>query len=262
MTHRTIILSLLLLIISVSSPAQCPLTNTAIQPKELITYNLYFNWQFVWVKVGTATMTTINTVYHGHDAFRTSLITRGNGSADKFFVLRDTLTAYCTSDLVPLTYRKGAKEGNYYTVDEATYSYPDGKCKVDLHRQKNDGSHVRESKTLSSCVYDMLNIFQKARSFDPTGWQKGHEVTFDIADGVKLLNAILRYQGKETVKGDNGVKYPCLKLSYIEMKNGKEKQIAVFYVTDDKYHIPVRIDLVLKFGSAKAYLTSATTNAK
>ncbi len=236
--------------------AQCSMTNTAISSREIITYNLYFNWQFVWVRVGTASMTTVESVYQGKQAFRSALTTRGSGQADKFFVLRDTLTSYITQDLVPLYYRKGAREGKYYTVDEATYSYPNGQCQVKLHRQKNDGSHERETKTLSNCVFDMLNLFQRARSIDPTGWQKGHEVKVDIVDGIKILPAILRFKGKETVKGDDGNKYECLKLSYIEIKNGKEKEIACFFVTDDKYHIPIRLDINLRFGSAKAFLTS------
>lgn len=34
------------------------------------------------------------------------------------------------------------------------------------------------------------------------------------------------------------------------------EEIAHFYVTDDANHIPVRLDMFLKFGSAKAFLTS------
>ncbi len=252
---RTIVFSLMFLAV-VSSRAQCSMKNTAIVGNEIISYNLYFNWQFVWVRVGTASMTTVKSVYNGKDVWNSSLITRGNDKADKFFILRDTLKSYLTPDLVPLYYRKGAREGNYYTVDEASYSYSGGQCHVTLHRQKNDGSHVRDSETLSNCVFDMLNLFQRARSYDPTGWEKGHEIHVDIVDGVKILPAILRFRGRETVKGDNGVKYDCLKLSYIEIKKGKEKEIACFYVTNDVRHIPVRLDIVLRFGSAKAFLTN------
>ncbi len=252
---RSVVLYILLLA-AISASPQCPMKNTAIPHNEIISYNLYFNWQFVWVRVGTASMTTVRSMYKGQDVWNSSLITRGNSRADKFFVLRDTLKSYITPDLVPLYYRKGAREGNYYTVDEASYTYTGGQCHVNLHRQKNDGSHVRESATLSDCVFDMLNLFQRARSYDPTGWEKGHEIHVDIVDGVKILPAILRFRGHETVKGDNGIKYDCLKLSYIEIKNGKEKEIACFFVTNDTRHIPVRLDIVLRFGSAKAFLTS------
>ena len=37
---------------------------------------------------------------------------------------------------------------------------------------------------------------------------------------------------------------------------GKGKRIVDFYVSDDKNHIPVRLDMFLKFGAAKAFLVS------
>ena len=56
---------------------------------------------------------------------------------------------------------------------------------------------------------------------------------------------------------DNGHKYRCLQLSYIERENHKEKEIVRFFVTDDENHVPVRLDMFLKFGSAKAFLVGA-----
>ena len=39
-----------------------------------------------------------------------------------------------------------------------------------------------------------------------------------------------------------------------ESEKEKEKEIITFYITDDANHIPVRLDMFLKFGTAKAYL--------
>jgi hypothetical protein len=58
------------------------------------------------------------------------------------------------------------------------------------------------------------------------------------------------------VKGDDGKKYPCLVISYIEKDGKKDKEIVRFYVTDDSKHIPIRLDLFLRFGSAKAFFSS------
>ncbi|KAB4444135.1 DUF3108 domain-containing protein, partial [Bacteroides thetaiotaomicron] len=43
-------------------------------------------------------------------------------------------------------------------------------------------------------------------------------------------------------------------------KKGKEKEVITFYVTDDKNHLPVRLDLYLNFGSAKAFLREIKGN--
>jgi hypothetical protein len=43
----------------------------------------------------------------------------------------------------------------------------------------------------------------------------------------------------------------------VEYEGKEEKEIITFYVTDDANHMPVRIDMFLRFGTAKAFLSSA-----
>lgn len=244
-----------LLLVSHMASAQCSFHNTAFKSGEFLSYNLYYNWKFVWVKAGTASFSTVQSRYDGRPAWRGSLITRGNGKVDQMFVLRDTLLCYNTLDLAPLYYRKGAREGKRYTVDEVFYSYPNGSCHVRQHRQKHDGQQVYARHTYDDCVYDMMSIFLRARSFNPEGWKKGHDVNFPIVDGRKRYPAKLRYQGKVNIKADNGHTYRCLKLAYMENEKGEGfKKIVDFYVTDDSNHVPVRLDMHLRFGSAKAFL--------
>ena len=237
-----------------TTTAQCKFRNTAFKSGEFLTYNLYFNWKFVWVKVGNASMSTVESKYHGKQAYRSSLITRTSSNADKFFVMRDTLLCYNSLQLEPLYFRKGAREGKRYYVDESFFSYPNGKIHLKQHQQKNNGTHVWKEWNPTECTFDMLSIFLRARSFNPEGWKKGNRVKFPITDGTKIIPAVLEYKGKTTIKADNGKKYRCLQLAYMELEGGKYKEIVRFFVTDDSNHVPVRLDMFLKFGSAKAFL--------
>lgn len=253
---RNVIIAVILLLAAgvTTSTAQCKFRNTAFKSGEYLSYNLYFNWKFVWVKVGNASMSTVESKYHGKPAYRSSLITRSSANADKFFVMRDTLLCYNSLQMEPLYFRKGAREGDRYTVDEAFFSYPGGKTHLKQHQQKNNGTHVWHESKPTECTFDMLSIFLRARSFNPEGWKKGNRIHFPITDGTKVIPAVLEYKGKTTVKADNGHKYRCLQLSYMEKENGKYKEIVRFYVTDDANHVPVRLDMFLRFGSAKAFL--------
>ena len=253
---KTLLLVAMLTLAICNTDAQCTFKNTAFKSGEFLTYNLYYNWKFVWVKAGTASMYTVQSRYDGKPAYRSSLITRGNERVDNMFILRDTLLCYNSLDLAPLYYRKGAREGKRYTVDEVFYSYPNGKCQVRQHRQHSNGSHSWEKHVYDDCIYDMLSIFLRARSFNPAGWKKGHDVDFPIADGNGRTPAKIRFQDRCTIKADNGKKYKCLQLSYMELEDGKYKRIVDFYVTDDKNHVPIRLDMFLKFGSAKAFLVN------
>ena len=260
MRLKKFILAGIMMLAAYSVNAQCSFRNTAFKSGEFLSYNLYYNWKFVWVKAGSASMHTVQSKYNGRDAFRASLTTRGNNRVDEMFVLRDTLLCYSSTDMVPLYFRKGAREGKRYTVDEVWYDYKDGRVNLRQSRMHKDGTVKTITNTSNDCVYDMLNIFLRARSFNPEGWKKGHVVKIPIADGNSVDEAILKYRGKSTVKGDNGYKYRCLELSYMEMEKGKYKEIVRFYVTDDTNHIPVRLDLFLRFGSAKAFVTNIKGN--
>lgn len=248
------IATLLLAFAAFTAQAQCTFKNTAFKSGEFLAYNLYYNWKFVWVKAGTASMSIVQSTKNGKPAYRTSLVTRGNHKVDDFFVLRDTLLSYTGTDMSPMYFRKGAREGKRYTVDEDFYSYSGGKCHVKMHRKHNDGSHSWKKVSYDDCVFDMLNIFLRARSFDPANWKKGYVVKFPIVDGDGRTPAQIKFAGRETIKADNGVKYRCLRLAYQEYEKGKYKRIVDFYITDDDNHVPVRLDMFLKFGSAKAFL--------
>ena len=253
---KSSLIAFLLFLVCTSVSAQCTFRNTAFKSGEFLTYNLYYNWKFVWVKAGNASMSVIQTTHKGKPAYRGSLVTRGNKRVDDFFVLRDTLLCYSSTDLVPLYFRKGAREGKRYTVDEDFYSYSGGKCHVRMHRQRHDGTQSYKNMSYDDCVFDMMNIFLRARSFDPTNWKKGFVVKFPIVDGNARTPAQIRFAGKETIKADNGIKYRCLRLAYMELEDKKYKKIVDFYVTDDENHVPIRLDMFLKFGSAKAFLVN------
>ena len=93
MKHFKIYIVCLLAVLSLHVSAQCTFRNTAFSSGEYLTYNLYYNWKFIWVKAGTASWYTVSSNYKGTPAYRASLTTRGNGKLDNYFVLRDTLLA-------------------------------------------------------------------------------------------------------------------------------------------------------------------------
>ena len=238
-----------------NAKAQCAIENKAFQSGEFLYYDLFFNWKFIWVKVGTASMTTYMSNYEGEPAYRSSLITRGNNKLDKFFVMRDTLVSYCTEDIVPLYYRKGAEEGKRYYVDELWYSYPDGNCHVKQHRITHRGEHQWKESKFKDCIYDMMSIFLRARNYDASTLKEGDNIPMPVCDARKLSNSWLKFRGRETFKMDGtGEKYKCLVFSFIEREDGKNHELIRFYITDDQNHIPVRLDMFLSFGSAKAFL--------
>lgn len=252
----TAIFMILCLFIVGNTPlkAQCEAKNDAFQSGESLVYDLYFNWKFIWVKAGDARMNIFSVPYKSKTAYRTTLFAISNKRADKFFKMRDTLTCTMSEKLEPIYFRKGAEEGKHYTVDEVWFSYKDGVSHVNQKRVKKDGTVYISEDSDSRCIYDMLSILAQARSFNADDYKVGDRINFPMATGRKIEEQILIFRGRENFEANNDTTYRCLVFSLVEMKGKKEKEVITFYITDDKNHLPVRLDMFLNFGSAKAFL--------
>ena len=253
-------LSLILMLGLNATNAQCGAENDAIKPGEYLEYELKFNWKFIWFNVGWAQMRIDTVMHNGDRCVKTDLQSYTNKTADKFFKMRDTLTSITTADLIPLYFRKGAEEGKRYTVDEVNFSYKDGKCCVAQQRTLH-GETRNYYDEMEVCVYDMLSIMLQARSYDPTYYKPGQKILFSMATGRMVEKQTLIYRGKQNYKAANGVTYRCLLFSLVEYnRDNKEKEVITFYITDDRNHMPVRLDMYLNFGSAKAFLKHVEGN--
>ncbi len=240
--------------------AQCVAENEAIQPGERLVYDLKFNWKFIWLNAGEASMTVKNVQYDNKECLEGRLLCVTNKTIDRYFPMRDTLVTIAGPQMEPLYFRKGAAEGKRYSVEEGWFSYGKGKCHVKQYRDVRDGGREEMDADYDDCLIDMLGIVLRARSFDASKMVVGMGTEYQMATGRAVKHEVLMYEGMKVVntKDNHSYRCHCFTLFDDEGKGGK-KAITV-YVTDDKNHIPVRIDLYLRFGAAKAYLRSVQNN--
>lgn len=251
---RILLILIILTFKSLLALAQCPYENNAFIAGEKLTYDLYFNWKFIWVKAGSAHYSIKSVMYDDQEALRSDLIFLSNKRCSAIFPMRDTLISITSPQLVPKYFRKGSAEGRRYTVDEVWYDFVDGK---NVLKQKYLNRHGKWSETSfesSECNFDMLSILSVARTFDTSQYEEGHRIHFPMASGKSVEMQTLVYRGKENFEANDDVTYRCLVFSLLDQESKKkEKELLRFYVTDDMNHLPVRIDFYLKFGTAKAY---------
>lgn len=266
MTHRLAIavFALLCVLLPRQTYAQCAAKNEAFKSGEQVVYDLYFNWKFIWKKVGFASLTTYDTTYHQQPAYRYNLHCIGSKKTDFFFKMRDTLTCYTTKRLEPLYFCKAALEGRRHTHDEAWFSYVDGKSHVKQRRtwfSEERAPQEMEYTAESGCIFDMLSILAQARSFSADNYKVGDKILFPMATGRRVEEQTLIYRGKENVEANNDTTYRCLVFSFVEYnKKGKEEEVITFFISDDKNHLPIRLDMYLNFGSAKAFFKNVRGN--
>lgn len=228
----------------------------AYKSGETLKCNLYFNWKFVWVKAGEASLVIRDTIYNGQKAQRMTLLSSTNKYADKFFRMRDTLTTVFAADNRPLYYRKASAEGKRYYLNEVCYDYLDcGKVKVFESYKRDKEPTVYKEDIVDDRVYDMMSLLAYARTLDFSSLKIGDRLTYPVATGRRIEPQHLIYRGKARTKADDGYEYDCLLVSLVKMKDGKERSVIDFYITNDANHLPILLDLALNFGSAKARIT-------
>lgn len=257
----TALLTLFMLLLSAPGNAQCEAVNKAFQAGEFIEYDLYFNWKFIWIKAGKASLGIEEKTVDGKKGYQMNLLSASKKSIDFFFRMRDTLTCVLGERLQPVYFRKGAEEGKRYTVDEAWFSYKDGVSYVDQCRTFRDGRTIRTQYNDSRCIYDMLSILAQARSFDPSDYKEGQKIAFPMTTGKRVEEQTLIFRGREVIEANDEKDYNCLVFSFVEYdKKNREKEVITFFITDDDNHLPVRLDMYLNIGSAKAFLTNVKNN--
>ena len=233
-------------------------TSPAFKAGETLNCNLYFNWKFVWIKAGDASLIIRDTIFEGKKAMAMSLLSSTNKRADSFFKMRDTLTTVFTPGMRPIYYRKASEEGKHYYLNQVWYDYSHGdSIKISQSFRRNNEETRRSTEMSATPVYDMMSLLAYARTIDFSSMKKGQRLSFPVATGKRIEPQYLIYRGKTTMESDKEIEYDCMTVSLVKYdKKGKEQSIINFFVTDDRNKLPVLLDLTLNFGSAKAKLSS------
>lgn len=233
--------------------------NNILVDGETLDYTLRFNWKFIWINAGTASLQTKKTTYLGKPVYQTALIANTSKMADKIFLMRDTLETTVSTKLEPLFFQKRCLEGNDIVNEQVWFSMLNGQYRAQIKKTLDDGTIREVDELRETTIYDMVSLLQYVRSLDTKNLTKNSELTFYMAGGRRVDRLPLRYLGYEDIESENGLKYHCQVFSLVKTSTGKkgkktEEEVIRFFTTDNSQHIPIRIDLFLKFGVAKAIL--------
>ena len=143
---KKLILCLFLLVGGMAANAQCGAVNDAIKPGETLSYELKFNWKFVWVKAGLASLTTNATTYHSQPAYRINLLALGSKRADFFFKMRDTLTCVIGEKLELAYYGKIEAEATI------AYIHPGNKLATVIGFNKDADTQVKKDIAMQAAA--------------------------------------------------------------------------------------------------------------
>jgi len=219
--------------------------NCAFQPKEKLSYNVYYSVMGIYVKAGTAKFTVSSERIQNEDVFHAVGEGSTNPHYDWIFKVRDRYESYfSTTDLKPVRFVRNINEGKYQKREEITFNH-----------QTNTAVTNKGVYQVPENVQDVISIMYYMRNISYDQNKVGDKIPFTMFLDGKVHTLYLRYMGKKTVKTRFG-KFKAIKLKPLLLKGsvfeGGEKMTV--WVTDDANHIPVRVESAIVVGKVKVDL--------
>ena len=220
----------------------CDIRNSAFKNGEHITFKVFYSALGARIGAGEASFSTSIERLNNKPVYHIT----GEGKTYRFydgiFKVRDKYESYIdTATLQPYRFIRNVFEGGYKKYEHVTFN------KTTNTAITNDGVF-----TVPDCVQDVLSAIFYARNIDFDKYNVGDKITFSMFLDNELYEMYIRYLGKETIKTLYG-KFRAVKFKPLLIKGtifeGGEKMTV--WVSDDKNHVPVRIESPISVGSVK-----------
>jgi hypothetical protein len=230
-----------------------------VEPQmETWNYSIRYKYGPVVMGAGTACYRLRAAEYKQQAAVKLSVQFKTNSFFDKIFFIRDTLTAYASlPDYTPRYHSRSVHEGNTHFVEEMwTRAFGDDYTEIDVRRTRNGKISIDTTLSAPNLGYDFLNIFLFLRQLDYSTLQPGASRQIVTFDGTKKTNLILRYAGPTTVSRKNKPQQAAFFLA-VDIANevfSESKNAMELWISDDEYHIPLKIKAKLRIGAAEVEL--------
>lgn len=227
-----------------------------VLPDENLHYVVSYKWGLIHKEAGDAWLS----VKSRGSNYEMVLAGHTRPWADKFYSVRDTLTATVAKDgFKPLKYVKITREKGKYAKDEITYRYAGkhvGGNSV-KHRLR-DGKMQTTEKTLTATgkAFDMLSIFYYLRLVDYSRLNSGEKFRTTVFSGSKAEILEVRSLGIKEVKMRNKTKRKAYHVRFnFTMQGGKKSSDDIdCWISVEKPHVPLLLVGSLPVGQVRCTL--------
>ena len=236
---------------------QCFENNFAFSENEVVNYEVYYNWGFVWLNAGYVEFNAKPGKYYDREIYHLDAYGTTYKSYDWIFKVQDHYQCYLDKEtLRPLWFHRENYEGGF-EVDNM-YTFNQEENLVYSSTWNSERPFKRDTVKIPPCSFDLLSIIYYTRNIDFSALQVGDSVPIISIIDNEIYNLYIRYLGREIIKTRSDMKYRCIKFSalLVEGTMFKGGEDLFVWVTDDKNRIPILIDAKILVGSVKAYIQS------
>lgn len=238
------------------SRSQCSSNESCFQQGEKITYEVAYNWGFIWVNAGEVYFKTDTTIINGKTYFYFDSFGKSYKFYDWFFKVRDRYQSVVDpTTFHPLWFKRNTYEGGFQVNNRYDFDFEKGKVISSV--EHSDKPLTVDTLNLDSCIFDVLSAVYYARNIDFSKYKPGDKIPINFIIDGEFYELYIRYLGNENIKNRDGKQYNCIKFSamLVEGTLFKGGEDLYVWVSDDKNKIPIFVVAKILIGSVKAYLT-------
>jgi Protein of unknown function (DUF3108) len=235
--------------------SQCNLDNINFQFGEKATYQVYYNWAFIWLSAGEVYFHTNKKVIDKRTVYHFDSFGKSHKEYDWFFKVRDRFQSYVDSaTFKPLYFHRSSSEGGYFVNNKYRYDHKNKLIYSSIESTRIP--YYEDTVKMPECVFDVLSIIYYARNIDYNSYNIGDKIPITLIIDNEIYNLYIRYLGKEKIKTRNKEEFNCIKFRplLVEGTIFSEGEHMNVWVTDDKNKVPVLVEAKILVGSIKAYL--------
>ena len=222
----------------------------AFQVGEEISYRIHYGL----VDAGVATIAVKKqTKLNGKPVYHLVGTGKTVGMTDWFFKTRDVYESYIdTQTMLPQKFVRDVNEGGYQIKRDITFERTGSTTKAKDAAFKKDTVF-----TLPADVHDIFSAFYYARNLNVVGIQPGDIIEIPVFLDHEIFPFKIKFVSRDLVKTKFG-KIKCLKFVPVVQKGRvfEDEDDMHLWISDDPYHVPIRIKSELLVGSIKIDLDS------
>jgi hypothetical protein len=223
-------------------------TNVAFTTGEKLKFRVHYGW----LDAGEATLEVAGIKsWAGRDCFHIVGTGRSMGAVDVFFKIRDRYETYLDKEsMFPWYFIRRVNEGGYIINQNVSFNHYSKIVLFENYKEKPTG--LKDTIIVPANIQDLLSAFYYSRSLDFSNATEGDLFPVSALIDKEIVSMNFKYAGKEVIKSKLG-KIRCIKFKP-QLQQGrvfKNKEEMTIWVSDDKNHVPIRVESQVIVGSIK-----------
>lgn len=234
--------------------SECEPRYNSFTHREKLTYQMYYNWNFVWVPAGEVVFEVNETSDH----YEFKAEGKSLSSYDWFFKVHDIYESKVRkSDLKPVWSRRQVAEGNYRLYHEHWMDHEKGTARS--IRGKTREAARESTVPIEDCFQDILSVIYFMRNSGIHEYKPGEQLPVKLFIDDSIYQVKVRYLGEERKKRIKGLGRMDVQRVIPDLVAGdvfKEGDKMNVWVSKDDNRLPLMIESPILVGSVKAVIKS------